>query len=77
MELEMWPFEAEEKRALRRMADGKRTVLVWYHSCIWVEIGGSAGAEKQENPQHITSPQVSFKAENSWYEVNLMVSWII
>lgn len=35
MELEMWPFQAEVERAVRRMTDGKRAV--WYHSCIWVE----------------------------------------
>lgn len=78
MELEMWPFEAE-KRAVRRMVHGKRA------EC-WCGItaasgwrsGGSAGAEEQENfSQHITSTQDCFKSENSWYEVNLMVSWII
>lgn len=75
----MWPFEAEEERgAARRMADGKRAEC-WsgITAASGWRSGGSAGGEEQANfSQHINS-HVSFKAENSWYEVNLMVIWTI
>lgn len=66
MELEMWPFEAEGERAVRRMADGK-TAECWsgITAASGWRSGGSAGGEEQENSQHVTSPQVSFKTENS------------
>lgn len=35
------------------------------------------GERSRKISQHITFPQVSFKTENSWSEVNLMVSWTI
>lgn len=70
---------AEGERAVRRMADGKRAECCSAITAAsrW-RSGSSAGGEKQENvSQRITFPQVSFKTENSWSEVNLMVSWTI
>lgn len=69
---------AQGERAVRRMADGKRAECCSITAASRWRSGSSAGGEKQENvSQRITFPQVSFKTENSWSEVNLMVSWTI